>query len=535
MSVSLIQVQKEKVVAEDIQWGNGQTTQIRGGQANTYQEVSARHIPTANGETVEERLDNLGDGGYTKPEADDRFAFKNGEALEGFKVRDAIELNEAVSLYQIRYLVETLPVTDSSSGPAHSGYITKLNSEGKLSTTFHNLASPTDIIGDPGAHDNYIVVTGPDMRAAFLEATIRNATDEFDISDPTLSASKLVVTKPDGMIDSSLIDIIDITELVGLFTPTAGQEYPDNPTPQTGYTWLVTGLGDGVDYTFTGGNLAGETTKDGEFMIYTSSGDWILYHRSINAEVFYDVYGNNPLRAKLNSAGYGTSDQGDILGATVDVESGVKPVLTGYDINCKNSTTNVISNNSVLPGEMPSGAIIREGELFSNIADRKIYTVDSLGDPVLIGAAVAEDSLKLGGEDASYYAVRNGDATERFKALEASISSEVTTLAQAINLVETGLDDEYQNGTRFVPLTRTVNGLPLSTNITLTTDIIGAASDQIAINGTKFSSVSWDMSLNANSVGAAPSSHITDGATSSTLGHIRVSCSGGRMDIWTTA
>jgi len=54
---------------------------------------------------------------YTKDECDDKFAQKNGDENEQFKVKDADDDNEAVSYNQLKNPANDMVFTDDNIGP----------------------------------------------------------------------------------------------------------------------------------------------------------------------------------------------------------------------------------------------------------------------------------------------------------------------------------------------------------------------------------------------------------------------------------
>lgn len=524
-SLELIEVLKQQLIAEDVAWGTALITQIRGGESHTYAMINASHIPTTEGGTVDDRLNSLGDGGYTKIEADARFASISGSSIILFNVADAISPNHATNLYTVEHLIaDRIVSVDQSNGVVDAGKLTALDSQGKLSITFHHIASMDDIIGN--GEDGMIITSGQSHRDAVAWLLDEISTDEHD---PIQSPFKFVKTKGDGFIDLTLLDIDFSFEAVGPWTPTAGDEYP--PPSDAGSIFIIDGLGQSVGYTFVGGDLIGETAYDGDFLIATNQG-WVLIERGTGSHVYYNVLGTVPLEAPLANAGHGLNQSGNIVAALEDITSGVTPRMSGYIIDAADRNA-IIHDHSSIPGNEPSFGDTVLAELFINIADKKIYTVDGAGDSVLLGSATAEDSDRLGGLLPEDYAKINGDSTERFKVLDATAENEATNLKQVVDYVQSEFDDA-SNFVNYVPITRTINSKPLSTNIHLTFSDVEAASEDITINQKKFSDFGWNINLIASDVGATPENHPNVGSSVSTLGHIRTSFSGGRLDIWTS-
>ena len=320
---SLITVTKKRVITEDIDFGVGSTQQERGGVIQVYERVNASKIPTTTpGESIQDKFDSLGDGGYTKAESEGRFARKNGESSEQFVAARATSNDQVVNLQQLIDSVDEIPSSDESQGPSDEGLLTKLDVAGKLSTTFHNVASKDDIVGGSGQ----VILSGQEHRDALLEMALANSTDEYDPLLPAESAMKLTYTKPDGKLDLSLLGIDITLSMQGPWTPTAGDEYPDVTGIDPGAIFIITELGVGNDYTFTGGDLTGQTTVDNDFLVYGEQA-WVLMHEVAGSQVFYAVDGTIPLSAPLNSGGQGTVNQGDLNAAPTDATSGTNPEI----------------------------------------------------------------------------------------------------------------------------------------------------------------------------------------------------------------
>ena len=526
-NITLLEIHKQRLIAEDVAWGLGTINQERDGALRVYNEINAKHMPTDNGLSVQERFDELGDAGYSKVEADSRFAALRGSNETSFRVGTATLLTEATRLDQVIEMIANIPQTDQSVGADDAGKLTKLGQLGKLSSTFMHVADKDDIVGD--GNDGYFIVSGEAHRESVIETVLKNATDEYNPADPTASAMKITYTKPDGKIDLSLLGLDLGVELEGAWLPIPAGEYP--PSTTVGHVYIIDGLGEGVGYTFVAGDLTGREIFDADFMVLTNTG-WGMVASGLGATVYYNVSGTLPLEAKLNSGGYGSGNTGDILGATVDIESGEKPRVNGYVID-SDDNNDIIHEFTEVADLEPSGGVIKKAELFINLTDKKVYTVDEAGDSVLLGGAIAEDAEKLGGLLPSDYARTNGNDGQRFKVSPAQIGSEAPSLDQMNTAIYDGFRDT-DNTRQFVPSTRTINGKPLLTNINLSNSDVGAAHTDIAINGNKFSDRGWDMSLGASDVGALPIAHQTVGASETALGHTRMAYSNGRLDIWTS-
>ncbi len=522
MSEKLIAVLKQKIVVEDIEFGIDQVSQERGGQVQIYNRVNASHIPLLSGKSVEQAIDDIGET-YTQEEMDSRFALLSGDSYNWFAVRNATEDFHAVSLYQLKEAVNELATTEISEGASHAEYIPLLNQIGKLDISFHVIASQVDM--ENGQAGSAIVTSGQAFPLS-VESIINSRS--LVIFDAVDGNDKYVKTNTAGKVDNSLLNFGAVT-LVGAWEPQAGTEYPADTT--AGNAYIIEKVHPNDGYLYTGGDLDGSTVFNGDFIIYTSGIGWVLSAQNISAASYYNVAGTLPLAAKLNSAGYGISDGGDIFGASLDIESGLAPKLIGYTIDGNNVNTRLINPGSEVSSEVPTVSDIGQFEIYINKADKCIYTIDSGGNAIFIGGYTSKNSDALGGITAAGYAKVNGDPTKVFQALAASNDSDVTILSQVVDLIASNVSTIGDQV--YVPLTRTVNGKQLDENITLTYQDVNAMPKDASVNNKKFVDHANSIVLTASDVQAAPSTHPSVMASETVPGHVKMKCENGRLDIWT--
>jgi len=111
------------------------------------------------------------------------------------------------------------------------------------------------------------------------------------VSEGVGSAGKPIVLDSTGQIDPSMLDV-SVFYYVSEFTPTAETEYPDPSGETYGAFWVVQGLTG--DYTFAGGDLAGRTISNGDFMVWSSAG-WSIMAGEMNPTLYYRLDGTQPL------------------------------------------------------------------------------------------------------------------------------------------------------------------------------------------------------------------------------------------------
>jgi hypothetical protein len=115
------------------------------------------------------------------------------------------------------------------------------------------------------------------MNKPFLGYKFADYIDAFT-GDPT----EPILTNLDGKIDPSLIDISSTT-IMGDFTPTVGDEYPDNTAAADGSVWIVVDVSLS-GYTFVGGDLIGQTAFPSSWMIWYATG-WVLANNQSNPSI----------------------------------------------------------------------------------------------------------------------------------------------------------------------------------------------------------------------------------------------------------
>ena len=113
--------------------------------------------------------------------------------------------------------------------------------------------------------DNHAEITSLGLKHGF--------THLLGQSSHTSGASVIVRTRPDGTIDPTLIPHTRDTFL-GIFKPTAATEYPPTAALHNGNYFVIEGLGLGVDYEYTAGNLNGKRVADRDELVW----DGTIFH-----------------------------------------------------------------------------------------------------------------------------------------------------------------------------------------------------------------------------------------------------------------
>lgn len=124
-------------------------------------------------------------------------------------------------------------------------------------------------------------------------------TSFLDVSSGAGDAGAPVKLNSQGAIDASMMDV-SAFYYVGPWTPTAGAEYPDTTGQTPGAFWAVQELS--ADYTFTGGELAGKTVSNGDFMVWAAAG-WSIMVGEMNPLLYYKLDGTQALTAEFAGGG----------------------------------------------------------------------------------------------------------------------------------------------------------------------------------------------------------------------------------------
>jgi len=123
-------------------------------------------------------------------------------------------------------------------------------------------------------------------------------------SQGSADVGKPIVLNNKGQIDSSMLEISTFY-YVDIFTPSSSLEYPDPTNESSGAFWLVSNLTS--DYTFTTGDLTGETTKNGDLMLWSSNG-WGLMETSLDPNLYYKLDGSQAITNDFNAGNYKLSN-----------------------------------------------------------------------------------------------------------------------------------------------------------------------------------------------------------------------------------
>jgi hypothetical protein len=118
-------------------------------------------------------------------------------------------------------------------------------------------------------------------------------TDHISVSTGVSDGGKPIVLNSQGKVDSTMIDV-NTFYYVGTWDPSAGQEYPDTSSETPGAFWSVQGMS--ADYTFTSGDLQGQTISNGNFMIWGDSG-WSIIEGSMDPQMYYKLDGTQAITA----------------------------------------------------------------------------------------------------------------------------------------------------------------------------------------------------------------------------------------------
>ena len=220
--------------------------------------------------------------------------------------------------------------------------------------------------------------------------TIYNKDEFISTSAGSVDKFKPILLNESGRIDSSMVD--PSLYYVGPFTPEAGDEYPDTSAEGDGAYWIISGLVAPDSYTYTTGELIGETVTNGDHIIY-DDGSWTVVDLGVSFTVFYRRDGLSPITAPFAGGGQVFTNAAD----------GVNPtdLVTVQQLGAISSVTSQLFT--------PSGSTVvaATDELSKLTVFGDIEITKPTGDaPLIIDSTTRVNNLNveyLDGHPASYF------------------------------------------------------------------------------------------------------------------------------------
>ena len=142
----------------------------------------------------------------------------------------------------------------------------------------------------------------PGELGTFVTPYTMKGTPATDVSGGVADAGKVVLLGPAGVIDESLLGKSKFI-FIGDFTPVSGTEYPDTTGLEYGSYWQIVGVDDTNGYTYTGGDLAGETVYNRDKIAWMEFG-WALVGADYDPTNYYRLDGTFPITAPFQAAGH---------------------------------------------------------------------------------------------------------------------------------------------------------------------------------------------------------------------------------------
>jgi len=133
-----------------------------------------------------------------------------------------------------------------------------------------------------------------------LQGNYYDKNEFITTSSGSSDAGRPVILNNLGYIDSSMLDITAFEYVAG-WNPSGGTEYPDSTGHNGGAFWIVQGVSG--DYTFTGGDLNGITTNDGDFIVWNGS-NWTHINHDVDPNAYYKLDGTMAITADFQAGGH---------------------------------------------------------------------------------------------------------------------------------------------------------------------------------------------------------------------------------------
>jgi len=173
-----------------------------------------------------------------------------------------------------------------------------------LTTNPHGVTA-SDVGASPEDHDHDDVY--------FTEA------EHLAASAGTGDVGKPVKLNANGKLDSTFLDFTAWTHM-GSWNPSVGEEYPDETGLEHGAFYNVVEI-IADTFTFTGGDLAGQETENGDMMVFGLVG-WTLLQSDLNPDLYYMLDGSVGLTGAFAGGGQIISNIADGVVATDAVAMG---------------------------------------------------------------------------------------------------------------------------------------------------------------------------------------------------------------------
>ena len=245
-------------------------------------------------------------------------------------------------------------------------------------------------------------------------------------------AGRPVITDTTGKLHPSVVPMNTFTYM-GEWTPAPGAEYPDigasipeMQAVESGSFWVISGVDATNGYTFTGGDLAGETVRNGDYIVYTDHG-WLIKQDTTTEDVYYRD-GRLPMIADVQFGGFKAVNMANGTVATDgaaygqlqahEADHGNPHQVTKAQVGLSNvpnlNTTDAVNNEHTHSNMGALDNIIDTGSGDNYLADDGTYKPVSGGGGGDMAKAVydtndngvVDNAEQLGGVDAADYALK---------------------------------------------------------------------------------------------------------------------------------
>jgi len=267
-------VKKEKAGVEDIEFGTGKVQQYRNGQLVDITQINASHIPIDDDDASWGNIGDVVDGLTNHIEDKDNPHGTTKTHIGLSEVDNTSDMDKPVS-------TAVQAALDSKLGSAETAFDSfRLNGMNEFELP---ISTQTKAYVDAADNDRYA------------------KSEHIAESEGSQDAGKPIILNQMGKVDVSMLDV-QAMYIVGSFTPVSTAEYPDTTGETHGAMWSITGVDASSGYTFTGGDLAGLTGYNGDYMVYGTS-SWLLIEGNLSETEFYKLNGSQSITAPFAGGG----------------------------------------------------------------------------------------------------------------------------------------------------------------------------------------------------------------------------------------
>ena len=266
------------------------------------------------------------------------------------------------------------------------------NSADSAAKSYEWAENPEDVEVEPGEYSAY---HWAQKASVFNPDEYYKKSDHIDSSTGAADAGKPIVLNGSGKVDPSMLDVGGFS-YIGPFTPTAGAEYPDTTGLDPGAFWDIVGVDDAAGYTYTEGDLTGQTVYNGDYLLHGDQAWSIIEQTNFDPTLYYKLDGTMAITAPFA----GGNQQYHNMAAGTEDAHGVNLGQLNAAVSPKADTAYVDSQDAALQTNIDAKA----DTTYVDSQDAVLQTnIDAKADITYVDSAVSPkaDTTYVDSQDAA--------------------------------------------------------------------------------------------------------------------------------------